>query len=67
MKLPGFLTPNIITTLRIAFLPVGAYALFKNGGDDPSWQIISWMEILQEVETPLPNSANFSIQSQIKR
>ncbi len=42
MKLPGFLTPNVITTLRIAFLPVGAYALFKNGGEDPSWQIISW-------------------------
>jgi len=42
MKLPGFLTPNIITSLRIAFLPLGAYALFKNGGDDPTWQIISW-------------------------
>jgi CDP-diacylglycerol--glycerol-3-phosphate 3-phosphatidyltransferase len=42
MKLPGFLTPNVITSLRIAFLPVGAYALFKNGGDDPTWQIISW-------------------------
>jgi CDP-diacylglycerol--glycerol-3-phosphate 3-phosphatidyltransferase len=42
MKLPIFLTPNMITILRIAFLPVGAYALFKNGGDDSSWQIISW-------------------------
>ena len=42
MKLPQFVTPNFITTLRIAFLPVGAYALFKNGGDDPTWQIISW-------------------------
>ena len=42
MNLPGFLTPNVITSLRIAFLPVGAYALFKNGGDDSSWQIISW-------------------------
>jgi CDP-diacylglycerol--glycerol-3-phosphate 3-phosphatidyltransferase len=42
MKLPRFLTPNVITTLRIAFLPVGAYALFKNGGNDPSWQILSW-------------------------
>ena len=42
MKFPDFLTPNVITTLRIAFLPVGAYALFKNGGDDSSWQIISW-------------------------
>ena len=42
MNLPGFLTPNVITSLRIAFLPVGAYALFKNGGDDSTWQIISW-------------------------
>ncbi len=42
MKLPSFLTPNVITSLRIAFLPLGAYALFKNGGDDPTWQIISW-------------------------
>lgn len=42
MKLPGFLTPNVITSLRIAFLPVGAYTLFKNGGDDSTWQIISW-------------------------
>jgi CDP-diacylglycerol--glycerol-3-phosphate 3-phosphatidyltransferase len=42
MKLPQFVTPNFITTLRIAFLPIGAYALFKNDGDDPTWQIISW-------------------------
>ncbi len=42
MKLPSFLTPNVITSLRIAFLPLGACALFKNGGDDPTWQIISW-------------------------
>ena len=42
MNLPTFLTPNVITSLRIAFLPVGAYALFKNGGDDSTWQIISW-------------------------
>ena len=42
MNLPAFLTPNVITSLRIAFLPVGAYALFKNGGDDSTWQIISW-------------------------
>ena len=42
MNLPQFVTPNFITTLRIAFLPIGAYALFKNGGDDPTWQIISW-------------------------
>ena len=36
MKLPGFLTPNVITSLRIAFLPLGAYALFKNGAGPPS-------------------------------
>jgi CDP-diacylglycerol--glycerol-3-phosphate 3-phosphatidyltransferase len=42
MKLPGFLTPNVITSLRIAFLPLGAYALFKNGGDDTTWRVIAW-------------------------
>ena len=28
--------------IRILFLPVGAYAIFKNGGDDTTWQYISW-------------------------
>lgn len=42
MNLPAFVTPNFVTICRIAFLPVGAYTLFKNGGDDATWQIVSW-------------------------
>ena len=42
MKLPAFITPNFITVMRLLFVPVGAYTLFKNGGDDPTWQYISW-------------------------
>ena len=42
MNLPAFVTPNFITLLRLLFVPVGAYTLFKNGGDDPTWQYISW-------------------------
>lgn len=43
MKLPGFVTPNLITVLRLVFVPVGAYTLFKNGGNDSTWQYISWV------------------------
>ena len=43
MKLPGFITPNFITIARLVFVPVGAYTLFKNGGNDPTWQYISWV------------------------
>lgn len=42
MNLPAFVTPNLITVMRLVFIPVGAYTLFKNGGDDPTWQYISW-------------------------
>jgi CDP-diacylglycerol--glycerol-3-phosphate 3-phosphatidyltransferase len=42
MNLPAFITPNFITVMRLFFVPVGAYTLFKNGGDDPTWQYISW-------------------------
>ena len=35
--------PNSLTIARIAFLPLGAYAIFKNGGDDPTWQWIAWV------------------------
>ena len=34
MKLPAFITPNFITVMRLLFVPVGAYTLFKNGGND---------------------------------
>jgi len=43
MKLPGFITPNFITVMRLVFVPVGACTLFKNGGDDTTWQYISWV------------------------
>ena len=42
MRLPAFITPNFITVMRLVFVPVGAYTLFKNGGDDTTWQYISW-------------------------
>ena len=42
MKFPTFITPNALTIGRILFTPIGVYALFKNGGDDASWQVISW-------------------------
>ena len=34
--------PNALTIARILALPFCAWALFKNGGDDPTWQIIAW-------------------------
>lgn len=43
MNLPSFVTPNFITVMRLVFIPVGAYTLFKNGGDDATWQYISWV------------------------
>jgi CDP-diacylglycerol--glycerol-3-phosphate 3-phosphatidyltransferase len=43
MKLPNYITPNFITVARLLFVPVGAYTLFKNGGNDQLWQYISWI------------------------
>jgi CDP-diacylglycerol--glycerol-3-phosphate 3-phosphatidyltransferase len=43
MNLPGFVTPNFITVARLLLVPVGVYTLFKNGGNDPTWQYISWI------------------------
>ena len=34
--------PNALTIARILALPFCAWALFKNGGDDPTWQVIAW-------------------------
>ena len=34
--------PNSLTIFRIIALPWCAYALFKNGGNDHTWQIIAW-------------------------
>lgn len=42
MKVPAFITPNSLTIARLVLIPVGAFALFYNGGGDYNWQIISW-------------------------
>jgi CDP-diacylglycerol--glycerol-3-phosphate 3-phosphatidyltransferase len=34
--------PNSLTLFRIFILPWCAYALFKNGGSDATWQWIAW-------------------------
>ncbi len=34
--------PNSLTLFRIFILPWCAYALFKNGGNDATWQWIAW-------------------------
>jgi CDP-diacylglycerol--glycerol-3-phosphate 3-phosphatidyltransferase len=34
--------PNILTILRVVLTPIGAYALFKNGGDDHRWMVAAW-------------------------
>ena len=34
--------PNSLTVLRLLALPICAYALFKNGGNDSTWRIIAW-------------------------
>ncbi len=38
----NFNLPNLLTILRILAVPFCTYALFKNGGDDTSWQLIAW-------------------------
>jgi len=40
MKTPNL--PNSLTILSVLATPLGAYALFKNGGDDHTWRIIAW-------------------------
>ena len=42
MKVPSFITPNTLTVTRILLIPVGVYTLFNDGGDNPSFQILSW-------------------------
>jgi CDP-diacylglycerol--glycerol-3-phosphate 3-phosphatidyltransferase len=34
--------PNAITVSRILALPICAYALFKNGGEDSTWRVIAY-------------------------
>jgi CDP-diacylglycerol--glycerol-3-phosphate 3-phosphatidyltransferase len=40
LELPNL--PNTLTILRVLLLPLCAYALFKNGGDDTTWRVIAW-------------------------
>ena len=35
--------PNLLTIIRLLLTPVGAYALFKNGGNDHRWMIFAWL------------------------
>ena len=34
--------PNLLTILRVVLTPIGAYALFKNGGNDHRWMVTAW-------------------------
>lgn len=34
--------PNLLTVFRILALPLCAWLLFKDGGDNPKWQIVAW-------------------------
>lgn len=40
LELPNL--PNSLTILRVLLLPLCAYALFKDGGDDTTWRLIAW-------------------------
>ena len=42
MKVPPFLTPNTLTLTRILLIPTGVYTLFYDGGDNPTFQLISY-------------------------
>ena len=42
MKAPAGISPNTLTVARILLIPVGVYMLFLDGGDNATFQIISW-------------------------
>jgi CDP-diacylglycerol--glycerol-3-phosphate 3-phosphatidyltransferase len=42
MKLPAFITPNTLTLTRILLIPTGVYTLFYEGGDNSTFQLISY-------------------------
>ena len=42
MKVPTFITPNTLTLTRILLIPTGVYTLFYDGGDNSTFQIISY-------------------------
>ncbi|MFM2214940.1 MAG: hypothetical protein RJA88_309 [Actinomycetota bacterium] len=42
MRIPGFITPNTLTVTRILLIPIGVYTLFYDGGDNSTYQLISY-------------------------
>ena len=42
MKVPSFITPNTLTLTRILLIPTGVYTLFYDGGDNSTFQLISY-------------------------
>jgi CDP-diacylglycerol--glycerol-3-phosphate 3-phosphatidyltransferase len=42
MKVPSFITPNTLTLTRILLIPTGVYTLFYKGGDNSTFQLISY-------------------------
>jgi CDP-diacylglycerol--glycerol-3-phosphate 3-phosphatidyltransferase len=42
MKAPAGISPNTLTIARILLIPVGVYTLFYDGGDNSTYQIISY-------------------------
>jgi len=42
MKVPAGISPNTLTIARILLIPVGVYTLFYDGGDNSTFQIISY-------------------------
>ena len=42
MKVPPFITPNTLSLTRILLIPTGVYTLFYDGGDNSTFQIISY-------------------------
>ena len=42
MRVPSFITPNTLTLTRILLRPTGVYTLFYDGGDNATFQLISY-------------------------
>lgn len=42
MRVPGFITPNTLTVTRILLIPFGVYTLFYDGGNNSTYQLISY-------------------------
>jgi CDP-diacylglycerol--glycerol-3-phosphate 3-phosphatidyltransferase len=42
MRVPGFITPNTLTVTRILLIPIGVYTLFYDGGNNSTYQLISY-------------------------